>query len=252
MARRIERLLTRFALDTECVTHGGEGLLRVFRDRPDLLVLGGHLEGLASRSFAEIVRRASDLRGLRMIRLAAIDEPRGVPEFEADHTLEPGSVPQGLGALLVQMGFEPVAQAAPPPEAPVPPPRVAATAPRPAPAPAPVAASPRPAPAPAPAPIVSEPAIRPPAPPGPAPDALLGQEIAAAERLARIIVSDIILYNEEKFARAVQQGDLVEALRPELDEGLSLFRQRVAERVRAQRDFVIEELERRAAARRER
>jgi len=72
-------------------------------------------------------------------------------------------------------------------------------------------------------------------------------QIAAAERLARIIVSDIVLYNQEKFEAAAKTGNVVAALEAELTEASSLFKQRIPEEVRAKRDFLIEELERRAA-----
>jgi hypothetical protein len=78
-------------------------------------------------------------------------------------------------------------------------------------------------------------------------DAAPAPEVAMAQRLARIIVADIILYNEEKFAQAVEDGNLEEALKPELQEGLALFKQRIPAEVRAKCDFVREELKRRAA-----
>ena len=71
---------------------------------------------------------------------------------------------------------------------------------------------------------------------------------AAAERLARIAVSDVILYNEEKFAQAVAGGDVVNAMAVDVDEARAHFNQRIPEAVRAKRDFLIEELERRAEA----
>jgi hypothetical protein len=70
-----------------------------------------------------------------------------------------------------------------------------------------------------------------------------------AERLARIIVSDIVLYNEEKFTAAVRSGSVVEALRNELEEGRALFRERIDPRVRDERDFLADELVRVARAR---
>ena len=72
--------------------------------------------------------------------------------------------------------------------------------------------------------------------------------IAAAERLARIIVSDIILYNEEKFGQGVTDANVVQLLPPEVEEASELFRMRIPEEIRARRDFLREELERRAAA----
>ena len=77
----------------------------------------------------------------------------------------------------------------------------------------------------------------------------LADERAKAERLARIIVSDVILYNQEKFARAVAAGRVVEMLDPDLEEGRALFRQRIDARVREERDHLAEELVRVARTR---
>ena len=58
----------------------------------------------------------------------------------------------------------------------------------------------------------------------------------------RIIVSDIVLYNPEKFEAALRDGNPLEALDAELDEGRAHFRERIPERVRERRDFLGEEL----------
>jgi hypothetical protein len=91
---------------------------------------------------------------------------------------------------------------------------------------------------------------------GPRPDAAAGHdddglaaERAKAERLARIIVSDIILYNEDKFAAALQRDSVVEMMSPDLEEGRDLFRNRIDERVRQERDHLVEELLRMARLR---
>jgi hypothetical protein len=70
----------------------------------------------------------------------------------------------------------------------------------------------------------------------------LAAERAQAERLARIIVSDIILYNEDKFAEALKRDSVVETMSPDLEEGRDLFRSRIDERVRDERDHLVEEL----------
>ena len=72
----------------------------------------------------------------------------------------------------------------------------------------------------------------------------LAEERAKAERLARIIVSDIILYNEDKFAEALQRDTVVERMSPDLEEGRDLFRNRIDERVRQEQDHLVEELRR--------
>ena len=74
-------------------------------------------------------------------------------------------------------------------------------------------------------------------------------EIAAAERLARIIVSDIILYNEEKFDEGARTGKLTSVLKMEIAEARILFEERVAGALRAKRDFLMEELQVRARKR---
>jgi hypothetical protein len=72
---------------------------------------------------------------------------------------------------------------------------------------------------------------------------------AQAERLARIIVSDIVLYNEGKFSTAVRSGGVLEAMRDELQEGRALFRERIDVQVRDERDFLADELVRVARGR---
>ncbi|MEQ8277843.1 MAG: hypothetical protein RMA76_21435 [Deltaproteobacteria bacterium] len=47
-------------------------------------------------------------------------------------------------------------------------------------------------------------------------------------RLARAIASDISLYNEEKIIQGIKDDNLFDVLTDELDEGLNLYRSRVA------------------------
>ena len=68
------------------------------------------------------------------------------------------------------------------------------------------------------------------------------EERSKAERLARIVVSDIILYQPDKFSQAVDQGNVVEAMDAEIGEARTLFEQRVDEATRAERDFIVDEL----------
>ncbi|MEO6953207.1 MAG: response regulator [Polyangia bacterium] len=68
--------------------------------------------------------------------------------------------------------------------------------------------------------------------------------ITRAERLARLIVSDIALYNGDAVLRA-REGDLGELearLRTDLEEGRLLFDLRVPLAVRRQRDFIADAL----------
>jgi len=207
-AKRIEGALRSFGLRSEILSDGAEGLLAIYRKRPRAAVLGGHLPGLTAPVACEIVRRTAELAEVKLIRVAPLDEPAGAPEFEADRIVEPGELVSGIEGALegLSLGRR---QASP------------------------VAAEPTPEAAPATAPTA-------------APAAPKDPQIAAAERLARIIVSDIVLYNQEKFEAAAANGNVATALEAELAEASSLFKQRIPEEVRAKRDFLIEELERRA------
>jgi CheY-like chemotaxis protein len=91
-------------------------------------------------------------------------------------------------------------------------------------------------------PAAPAPAAPAPAPAAPAPAAANDGATAAAERLARIIVSDIVLYNPEKFEAGIRDGNVVEALEAEIAEGRGLFQQRVDPSLREGRDFLADEL----------
>ncbi|MGB9734798.1 MAG: zinc-ribbon domain-containing protein [bacterium] len=69
------------------------------------------------------------------------------------------------------------------------------------------------------------------------------QEIDKAKRLARIIISDIALYNQELIEQGIRQNTLEELLKNDLEEGRRLFAKRVPEHVRNQKDFLKESLE---------
>jgi predicted Zn finger-like uncharacterized protein len=219
IAKGIAEFLSKRRIAAELVDSGSQALLRIYRKRPDLVVLGGHLPDVSGCVIAELLRRTAELRDLPSIRIAPQSEPAGPPEVEATATLEPGDLPAGLGSILDRMGIGQKAEAPRPP---------AVTAPRP------------PAPAPAPA---AQPAAAPRAPAAGSAD----PEIAKAERLARITVSDIILYNERKFAAAASSGKIAEVLAHELAEARQHFDSRIPPEVRGSRDFLVEELQRRAS-----
>ena len=215
-------LLTR-GIEAELFEDGAAALLALHRKRPDLAILGGHLPGIAAPAITEILRRNADLQDVPLIRVAPRDEPGPQAEFDADQLIEPGDLPDGLGGLLDDLGVGHKGGAARKRKAAAPSPQP----PKPAPAPK-AKASPPPRPAPSDDP-----------------------EVKAAERLARIVISDIVLYNEEKFAQAAVEGNVAEALAPELEEAGAMFKSRVSEKLRQQRNFLVEELERRAARKRE-
>ncbi len=56
---------------------------------------------------------------------------------------------------------------------------------------------------------------------------------ARAERLARAIVSDVMLYNARRVRAGIEADDLFERLRPELEEARIFFEARVTPEVAA-------------------
>lgn len=70
-----------------------------------------------------------------------------------------------------------------------------------------------------------------------------GEDIEKAKRLARIIVSDIALYNEELVEKGIRQGTVEDELKNDLEEGKRLFTKRIPERIRKKADYLRESLD---------
>jgi predicted Zn finger-like uncharacterized protein len=234
-AKAAAELLAQWRIEADVVDDGAEALVRMFRTPPALAILGADLPSLRASRIAEIAQRASELAAVKLIRIATASDQSGTAGFDAEEMLEAGDYPAGIAEILGRIGIGAKPSAAAPAPVAKPAPAVKDTPPRPAPAAPKPAAAPAPAPAPA-----AKPAAAPPAPSS-------DPAIAAAERLARIAVSDVILYNQEKFAAAAARGTATKELSNELGEARQHFNSRVAPSVRAERDFLAEELERRAA-----
>ena len=63
------------------------------------------------------------------------------------------------------------------------------------------------------------------------------EEKIKAMRLARAIASDISLYNEQKIIKGIEQDNLFEVLKDELEEGRELYKSRVSAEVFTQMNF---------------
>jgi predicted Zn finger-like uncharacterized protein len=223
----LEEALRGWGLRAAVVGDGVEAMLEIQRKLPRVAVLSAALPRMYGFQICELVKRNESLREIGVVLVGSIHHPdryRRPPEelYGADAYVEEPDLPDGLLPALQRLGLE-VRGGRP-------------------------ARRERAEPAPAPAPRAdARSAARAPAPP-PVDDGL-GEQRAKAERLARIIVSDIVLYNEEKFAAALRAGNVLEALTPDLAEGRALFRDRIDERVRAEKDHLAEELLRVARAR---
>jgi predicted Zn finger-like uncharacterized protein len=251
--------LSEWGFEPMLVHDGVEAVLTIQRSLPHAAVVDAALPKMFGFQVCELVKRNEQLRAIHVVLVGAIhaeDRYRRAPSelYGADAYVERPQLPEALLPILTGFGLGAAGAEAPapaPPPAPtLRPPIQSMPAPAPEPAP-PVQAPPPVAPEPVaetPAPPVAAPSA-PQAPPAAGGDPETEAALAGAERLARIIVSDVVLYNPEKFEAGVRDGNVVDLLHAEIDEGRGLFEQRVDPRVRGARDFLVEELVRVARAR---
>jgi CheY-like chemotaxis protein len=237
--------LAGWGLQPILVHDGVEAILTIQRTLPRSAIIDAALPKMYGFQICELLKRNESLRHINVVLVGAIHDRnryrRSPTElYGADAYLERPQLPDALWPILHGFGM-PLAGGVRTPE-PLP-----APTPEPAPIPEPAPASEAPADPVAPA----EPPAMPEKMSAPLPAAAaLSTEIANAERLARIVVSDIVLYNQEKFDAAVQAGNVLAAMDGELEEGRGLFAQRIDARVRESRDFLNEEMLRVARMRR--
>ncbi|MBW2268223.1 MAG: zinc-ribbon domain-containing protein [Deltaproteobacteria bacterium] len=266
--KRTAQALTEWGYAPMLVHDGVEAILSIQRQLPQAVVLDAGLTKMFGYQICELMKRNESLSSIPVVLVGTIHhearyrrEPNEL--YGADAYLERPQLPEALRTVLRGFGLP---GGAAPPAATSPVSESAQSAPEPASAPEPPPLAPDPVlapspPSPEPAPQADEPAptlvasaVSSSETPEAAPSAMAdaapsaagesgeSAEQIAARRLARIIVSDIVLYNAEKFDAAVSSGDVVAALAAELDEGRALLAQRVAARLRSECDFVAEEL----------
>lgn len=247
---------------TPLLVHDGvEAMLAIQRNLPAVIVLDAGLPKMFGFQICEVVKRNESLHETKVVLVGTIhhqDRYRRDPSdlYGADVYIESPDLPDGLLPLLQDAGLslrdaganESVSHMSPPEPSPSPEPRME---PEPEPkfdlgtsetsmnatAPSPL----QPAKAPQPAE-----ALQPPEAPEPAvaEDPERTAERERAQRLARIAVSEMVLYQPEKFDQATRDGILEQALDLEIQEARALLRQRIGEEVRAETDFIIDELNR--------
>jgi predicted Zn finger-like uncharacterized protein len=71
-------------------------------------------------------------------------------------------------------------------------------------------------------------------------DAADPEAVEKARRFARIIVSDIALYNQEAVAEGLKNGTFYDLLKADVDEGRELYEKRVPKVIRSEKDYYQE------------
>ncbi len=246
------------------VHDGVDAVLSVQRVLPDLVILGADLPKMSGLQVCELIKRNASLQRIRVVLLDTAQNPDRNGEspelYGPDAHIGRRQLPAALRPLVNDLGLladaTPVVSERPsvavgpaprPPDSARPPPTVVAAPPD-IPQVSPPSEMPL-APAPAQTPPVASPTAPPPAAAESPDRGESGDGIAEAERLARVIVADIVLYNEAKFDAAVAAGNTVEVLAAEISEGRAHFDRRIDASVRETRDFLAEEILRVARSR---
>ena len=235
--RAVEPLLAQNGLSVVRVTDGVEAMLTIQRSRPAVVILDRELSRMSGLEICELVKRNESLRETRLLMIGE-DSVRQSSLMDSElqpDVCVPAQAPfDQLLRGLVELGV-PVSPPSAVPSASdegssVPRPESLGVGLR------------RPSSDPSPVPSQGK------APAEPAENAQsvdpMSAERAKAERLARVVVSDIVLYQGDRFEAAVRNGNWLEMLETEIEEGRKIFQQRIDERVRDERDFLMDELNR--------
>ncbi len=220
------------------VVHDGvDAMLAIQRMLPRAVVLDAALPKMFGFQICEVMKRNDSLREIRVVLVGAIhhrDRYRRDPSdlYGADVYLEQPDLPDGLLPLLRDAGMPVRDDTGLSSEV------AGRTMPAPTSAPTPVSAPP-----PSPLSRPQEGSV------SADDDAERIAERERAARLARIAVSEMLLYQPEKFDQASRDGNLEQVLDLEIQEARALLRQRIGEEVRGERDFILDELRRVAAER---
>lgn len=222
---------------------GVEALLALQRCLPARILVDASLPRLGGAELCEVIKRNESLRPTHVVISGSAEDLAALGVLRAaglgpDATLEHADLPDALPAALgLGRPTEACAGSAAPPGSQ---PEPVDESVRPTASSLEASAGPRAA-----ARAEAQPARARTLPPEPGAD----PEVARAERLARIVVSDIALYNADRFERAVREGTVLESLATEIAEARKLLRERVPAPLCASRDFVAEELLRVAKSR---
>ncbi len=269
-SKRVSEALRTWGFEVVERHDGVEAMLEIQRRLPRAVILDPTLPKMFGFQICELMKRNAELRAIRVVLMGAVHEPNRYHRppsdlYGADAYVEMPDLPEALEGILRDLGVTKggglrpagaMPQAPPPPGDPFAQPTIG---PQSEPGPrseiGPDPGSTQTAPPVSSAPVASSPAasggsqseVASPVVPTPAPAER--SPIEEAERLARVIVSDVVLYHDDKFRAAIAAGEVLAAMEPDLADGRAHFRQRLGSDLPEDRDFIGEELLRVARAR---
>ena len=232
------------------VQDGAQAMLSVQRLLPATVVLDAALPGMSGGQICEVIKRNESLRDTKVVLVgsgrSAAEDPSPVADgYGADAYIEPGDLPEGLESVLRDLGVA-LSVASPGKSDRAAANTLSSLEASPEVSAGPVVASPPEMSA---GPVVESP---PEVSAGPVvesspdrdEDPQKTEERERARRLARIAVSEMLLYQPEKFEQGICDENLEQVLCLEIQEAQALLRQRIGDAVRAETDFVLDELHR--------
>ncbi|MDG2050447.1 MAG: zinc-ribbon domain-containing protein [Myxococcota bacterium] len=239
----VDPLLTQRGFRVVRVRDGVEAILKIQRERPTVVVLDRELPRMSGLEVCELVKRNESLRETRILMVGegqgpnqCVDHAEFGPDVCIAATESVDGLLRGLAELGVHVAIPSVAASGSDPASSVRRPESLGVGLR-RPSSEPQSSVSQQVKAPAESEATSNDGDP------------MSAERAKAERLARVVVSDIVLYQGDRFEMAVQNGNWLEMLEAEIEEGRKIFRQRIDERIRGERDFLMDELNRVAGER---
>ncbi|MBN2427766.1 MAG: zinc-ribbon domain-containing protein [Deltaproteobacteria bacterium] len=199
------------------IAHDDEDLLSSLKCEPlNLILVDMALPGMFGFEVAAKIKNDVSLSHIKVILASSVYEPMGYKRkpsslYGADDYIEAHHIHDMLVDKVVRL----LSRKTPATVAPVPKPKAdepAATG-------------------------TPKPQAKPSPPPPDSPDNL------SAQRLARIIVSDIALYNQEVIAKGIKGGNLMKLLEKELKEARNFYVKRVPEEIRSTTNYLEDELQ---------
>lgn len=241
----VHKVLANEPFDVRSFTDGLEVYSALGTDKPDVLLLDVALPSMFGFEVCENIRREPDLAGIKTILIAAIyDKTRykrtPASLYGADDYIEKHHIPDELAAKIYRLTSGQQQEEEPQQQ------ESGAEAPKQEPSAIGVAAPPSPVEQAAQQNAREEIKHAETRETTAAPVAAPAEESEAhvkARRFARIIVSDIALYNQAKVEQGVRAGTFYELLADDIAEGRAIYAQRVAADIRSTTNYLDEALD---------
>jgi predicted Zn finger-like uncharacterized protein len=261
--KELSEKMKSFGVDVILAEDGVSAIELMESEKPHAAVLEVVLPRIFGYEVCELAKKRETLKDIKIILITSTYDTtrfRREPQelygaddfidfpFEVTDLLKKLENLTGLKLLPPPKVEEPPQKVTTPPPKPTTAPPPKPTTPPPPPKPAEVQPPPKPATPPSPPkPAGVQPPPKPatpPSPPKPAPKEEYPPEekadIERAKRLARVIISEIELYNKQLVERGIKEGNFYELLEKELQEGRKLYEERVPEHIRNKYNFLDE------------